>query len=86
MFILVITCSITVQFCCSCPSLSLVPSFTVQVTSTLSQSGLAHLEQACAGLQVAVSGGEQQVKFELRGLACQCNLLGSLLGRFSRIV
>ncbi|CAK8993022.1 Nipped-B-like protein B [Durusdinium trenchii] len=36
------------------------------VTCALSQSGLAHLEQACAPtLQVAVSGGEQEVRFEL---------------------
>eukprot|EP00435_Cladocopium_sp_Y103_P062044 s855_g23.t1 len=39
------------------------------VTSALSQSGLAHLEQACAALQLAVSGGEQQVRFELRPAA-----------------
>lgn len=39
------------------------------VTSALSQSGLAHLEQACAALQLAVSGGEQEVRFELRPCA-----------------
>eukprot|EP00434_Breviolum_minutum_P019366 symbB.v1.2.017073.t1/scaffold1283.1/size126978/12 len=35
------------------------------VTSALSQSGLAHLEQACGAWHVAVSGGEQEVRFEL---------------------
>eukprot|EP00439_Symbiodinium_sp_Y106_P080145 s1297_g18.t3 len=39
------------------------------VTSALSQSGLAHLEAASAALQVAVSGGEQDVRFELRSLS-----------------
>eukprot|EP00439_Symbiodinium_sp_Y106_P080130 s1297_g18.t2 len=36
------------------------------VTSALSQSGLAHLEAASAALQVAVSGGEQDVELYVR--------------------
>eukprot|EP00931_Biecheleriopsis_adriatica_P006050 TRINITY_DN107512_c0_g1_i1.p1 TRINITY_DN107512_c0_g1~~TRINITY_DN107512_c0_g1_i1.p1 ORF type:complete len:383 (-),score=72.84 TRINITY_DN107512_c0_g1_i1:53-1201(-) len=39
------------------------------VTTVMSQSGIANLEQACLAPQVAVSGGDQQLRFVLRRIA-----------------
>lgn len=44
------------------------------VSTTMSQSGLANVERACELPQVAVCGGDQQVRYELmpRGLGAKC--------------
>lgn len=46
-----------------------VPQLARAVTIAMSQSGLANLERACLAPQVAVSGGEQQLRFALRSVA-----------------
>lgn len=45
------------------------PNLLRVVTTSMSQSGLANLERACDTLQVAVSGGEQQLRYSLTSLS-----------------
>lgn len=52
------------------------------ISQTMSQSGMANVEQACAGPHIVVSGGEQTLRYELTSLSPDTWEVSSLLRKY----